>query len=70
MDDAFRRADKAKAGSPFLNTAQAAHYVSLSKYTLERKRVTGGGPPFRKHGRHVFYHIDDLEAWSAGHTKR
>ena len=70
MDDASHRAAQAKTGCPFLNTAQAAHYVSLSKYTLERKRVTGGGPPFRKHGRHVFYHIDDLDAWSAAQTKR
>jgi len=27
-------------------------------------RQNGGGPPYRKHGRYVRYHIADLEAWS------
>jgi len=32
-------------------------------------RVVGGGPRFRKHGRYVRYHIDDLDEWSAEHVK-
>jgi hypothetical protein len=32
-------------------------------------RVTGGGPKYRKHGRYVRYHIDDLNAWSEGRAK-
>ena len=59
----------AKKGSPFLNTAQAAFYIGLSKRTLEKMRVTGGGPKYRKHGRYVRYHIDDLNAWSEGRAK-
>lgn len=66
MDDEIFRAAKAKKGSPFLNTAQAAFYVGLSQRTLEKMRLTGGGPRFRKHGRYVRYHIDDLDAWSLG----
>ena len=66
MDDEIIRAAKAKKGSPFLNTAQAAYYVGLSRRTLEKMRVTGAGPRFRKHGRYVRYHIDDLNAWSLG----
>ena len=64
MDDEIDRADKARQGSPFLNTAQAAFYIGLSRRTLEKMRLTGDGPRFRKHGRYVRYHINDLDAWS------
>jgi len=69
MDDEIARAANAKKGSPFLNTDQAAHYVGLSRRTLEKMRTAGGGPRFRKHGRYVRYHIDDLDEWSAEHVK-
>lgn len=68
-DDEIIRAAKAKKGSPFLNTAQAAFYVGLSRRTLEKMRLVGGGPRFRKHGRYVRYHIDDLDAWSLGERR-
>ena len=64
MDDGIDRADKARQGSPFLNTAQAAFYIGLSRRTLEKMRLTGDGPRFCKHGRYVRYHINDLDAWS------
>lgn len=66
MEDEVDRAAQARRGSPFLNTAQAAHYIGLSHRTLEKMRLTGSGPRFRKHGRYVRYHIDDLDAWSRG----
>lgn len=69
-DDEIMRAAKAKRGSPFLNTAQAAFYIGLSRRTLEKMRLTGAGPRFRKHGRYVRYHIDDLDAWSLGERKK
>ncbi|MDX8508400.1 helix-turn-helix transcriptional regulator [Mesorhizobium captivum] len=69
MDDENERAARAKKGSPFLNTAQAAFYVGLSQRTLEKMRLKGGGPQFRKHGRFVRYHIDELDAWSKGQSK-
>ena len=69
MDDEIQRAANAKKGCPFLNTAQAAFYVGLSRRTLEKMRTAGGGPRFRKHGRYVRYHIDDLNAWSLGQGK-
>ena len=68
MDDENDRAARAKRGSPFLNTAQAAFYVGLSARTLEKMRTAGMGPIYRKHGRYVRYHIDDLDAWSEGRT--
>lgn len=70
MDDEIIRAANAKKGSPFLDTAQAAHYVGLSRRTLEKMRVAGGGPKFRKHGRYVRYHIVDLDDWSAARARR
>ncbi len=48
----------------FLNTKEAAAYLGLKPNTLEKMRVYGGGPEYRKHGRYVRYHIDDLNAWS------
>ena len=49
---------------PFLTTKEAARFLKLKPNTLEKMRVYGGGPIYRKHGRHVRYHIDDLTAWS------
>ncbi|MCA0049245.1 helix-turn-helix domain-containing protein [Mesorhizobium sp. B283B1A] len=66
MDNENERAARAKKGSPFLNTAQAAFYIGLSQRTLEKMRLNGGGPKFRKHGRYVRYHIDELDDWSKG----
>jgi len=62
--DALIRAAKAKLGSPFLTTAQAAHYLGLSPRTLERMRRQGRGPKWRRHGHAIHYHIDDLDAWN------
>ena len=45
------------------NTAEAAEALSLSKKTLERMRVEGTGPTFRKLGGAVRYREDDLIAW-------
>jgi len=49
---------------PFLTTKEAAKFLILKANTLEKMRVTGGGPIYRKHGRYVRYHFDDLNAWS------
>ncbi|TIN00616.1 MAG: helix-turn-helix domain-containing protein [Mesorhizobium sp.] len=66
MDDENDRAARAKKGSPFLNTAQAAFYIGLSQRTLEKMRTQRLGPQLRKHGRYVRYHIDELDEWSKG----
>ena len=55
--------------SPFLNTEEAAQFVRLAQKTLENRRSMGTGPPFRKHGNRVYYHIDELREWSAAHSK-
>jgi transposase len=63
-EDAIARASRAKKGSPFLNTEQAAFYLGLSPRRLQELRSAGEGPRFRRHSRYVRYHIDDLDQWS------
>ena len=52
-----------------LPTSAAAKYLGLGKSTLDKLRVTGGGPPFIKFGKRVVYDPDDLDAWSARHKR-
>lgn len=66
MDDDIQRAARAKKGSPFLSTEQAAFYLGLSARKLQQMRAAGTGPGFRRHSRYVRYHIDDLDIWSKG----
>lgn len=67
-DDDIQRANRARRGSPFLNTDQAAAYLKLSTRTLKRLKRAGKGPVFRRHSRFVQYHIDDLDSWSREHA--
>ena len=69
MGDEIARAARAKKGSPFLSTEQAAFYLGLSPRKLEQMRGQGGGPLFRRHSRYIRYHIDDLDDWSRGITR-
>jgi hypothetical protein len=64
MEDEINRAQRAKKGSPFLNTEQAAFYLGLSPRTLQQLRSSADGPRYRRHCRFVRYHIDDLDSWS------
>lgn len=52
----------------YLNNSEAAVFLRLSPRTLEKLRVLGGGPRFRKFGRRVLYAIADLEAWADEHS--
>jgi hypothetical protein len=49
----------------YLTNDEAAEYLRLSPRTLEKQRVLGGGPKFRKFGRRVMYAVADLDAWAA-----
>lgn len=51
-------------GTRFLSNSAAAELLSLSPRTLEKYRVIGGGPIFRKFGRRVLYAREDLESWA------
>jgi predicted DNA-binding transcriptional regulator AlpA len=46
-----------------LNVIQAADYLGLSKSTLDKARVYGGGPIYMKLGKRVVYSTADLDAW-------
>ncbi|WP_277983941.1 helix-turn-helix transcriptional regulator [Sphingomonas faeni] len=50
----------------YLRPAEAAKYLGTSRSTLERKRIDGSGPSFRKLGsRMVAYAVSDLDAWAS-----
>ncbi len=57
-------AAKPRAATRYLNNDEAAALLRLSPRTLEKQRVIGGGPKFRKFGRRVVYAVADLEAWA------
>jgi predicted DNA-binding transcriptional regulator AlpA len=54
------------AGLPprFLRTPETARFLSLSGRTLEKHRIYGTGPKYRKIGGRVVYALDDLQAWA------
>lgn len=68
MSASSHRTGSAPSGRPYLNTRQSAHFLCLSVRKLERMRADGTGPRFRRHGRLVFYHVEDLECWSVAST--
>jgi hypothetical protein len=70
MEDEVARAARAKKGSPFLSTEQAAFYLGLSPRKMQAMRAAATGPRFRRHSRYVRYHIADLDAWSEGSGAR
>ena len=61
-------APAAVANPEFLTTDEAAAFLRLSPRTLEKQRVLGGGPRFRKFGARVVYAMADLRTWADGHT--
>jgi len=56
--------DPNKPAPVYLDNKQAADFLKISPRTLEKHRVKGGGPRFRKLGRRVVYAVADLEAWA------
>ena len=61
-------APAAVANPEFLTTDEAAAFLRLSPRTLEKHRVLGGGPRFRKFGARVVYAMADLRTWADSHT--
>jgi excisionase family DNA binding protein len=50
----------------YLRTPDAAKYLGVGKSTLERKRIEGTGPAFRRLGtKIVTYAVKDLDAWAS-----
>jgi predicted DNA-binding transcriptional regulator AlpA len=48
----------------FRDTKEAAAYLHLSPSTLNKKRLTGDGPRYRKFGRAIRYTDEDLDAYA------
>lgn len=48
----------------FLRTHEAGRFLGLSGRTLEKHRVYGTGPTYRKIGGRVVYAVEDLQAWA------
>jgi hypothetical protein len=59
-----------KRRSNFLDTAEAAQVLRLSKHTLENMRCIGFGPVFHKIGGRVFYHRADLKRFMQEYRRR
>jgi hypothetical protein len=49
-----------------LNVDKAAEYTNISKSSLNKLRVYGGGPIFIKVGARVVYDRLDLDTWLIG----
>ncbi len=56
-------------GSNYLNTREAAEWLSLSPRTLDRYRVSGDGPAFHRFGGRVRYTVADLEEWASARRR-
>jgi predicted DNA-binding transcriptional regulator AlpA len=52
-----------------LRVGDVAALTSLSTSYLNKLRVTGLGPPFRKIGRAVLYDPDDVQTWLDRHGR-
>ncbi len=61
---ATQQTAQTKQPARYLTNDEAAEFLRLSPRTLEKQRVIGGGPRFRKFGRRVMYAVADLEAWA------
>ena len=59
---------EAPQSARYLTNDEAAAFLRLSPRTLEKQRVIGGGPRFRKFGRRVMYAVSDLDAWADART--
>ena len=55
--------------STFLTTSEAAARIGLQRRTLEKWRVEGRGPRFRKLCGAVRYAPQDLDAWADAATR-
>lgn len=54
--------------SPLLSTDATSLYLQVHPRTLVSWRVEGGGPPYARVGRRVFYRQTDLDQWLDDHV--
>lgn len=56
------------ARKQLLSVGEAAEYLNLSRATLDKWRIQGGGPEFARIGGRIFYRRSILEQFIAGNT--
>lgn len=54
----------------YLRTHEAGRFLGLSPRTLEKHRLHGTGPLYRKLGGRVVYEIHDLQQWADQRARR
>jgi len=52
-----------------VSVGEAATYAGLSVSTMNKLRVSGGGPTFLKLGARIAYDTRDLDAWLASRRR-
>ena len=57
-------------GKKYLSTREAAKHVGLAPRTLDRYRITGGGPVYHLFGTAVRYLREDLDHWATTRRRR
>jgi len=57
-------------GGEFVGVNEAAGILRVSASFLNKKRLTGDGPPFAKFGKAVRYEVAALLDWAAAQTRR
>lgn len=53
-----------EAKSKLISVQEAAHLLGVSVSWMNKKRLEGGGCPYRKLGRRVLYDPRDIDIWS------
>jgi excisionase family DNA binding protein len=64
MEQARGKDQNTELQAPHLTDLGAAEYLGVSPATLRAWRLQCRGPAYRKLGRAVRYHRQDLDAWS------
>ncbi len=57
-------------GKKYLSTREAAKHVGLAPRTLDRYRITGGGPVYHLFGTAVRYLREGLDHWATSRRRR
>jgi hypothetical protein len=63
MSTDCRPPESSPGAEPWLDGDQGAQYTRISKRSLERFRLIGGGPRYAKAGRRVLYRREWLDEW-------
>lgn len=64
MAESFMETFKTETLPTYLTTEEAAQLLRLARRTLEKHRLYGTGPTYRKIGGRVIYATADVVAWT------